>query len=316
GIDYRVFDGVRSNPRIDDAESAAAVAKDAGSEVIVAIGGGSPIDAAKAAAVVAAGGDRLRECEGEGHLPVVPLPVVAVPTTAGSGSEVTGWSIVTDGDRKLGIFDCRLCPVLALADPQLTTSLPAGPTAWGGMDVLTHAVEAYLSRVANHYSDALASSAVRLVFASLERAVREPRDIEARRNMLQASIMSALAFSASGLGSVHAAAEAAGGVYDLPHGQLNGLLLPAVIRRLAPQVRGRLESLTRVIARDEGSLSGRIENLARRCGLSTKLDVLTEEEDVERLVAMAGRDQGLGPRPLRPGELRDIFREVLGGGRG
>ncbi|MFP4200332.1 MAG: iron-containing alcohol dehydrogenase, partial [Clostridia bacterium] len=84
GIDYRVFDGVRSNPRIEDAESAAAVAKDTGSEVIVAVGGGSPIDAAKAAAVVAAGGDSLRECEGEGHLPVVPLPVVAVPTTAGS----------------------------------------------------------------------------------------------------------------------------------------------------------------------------------------------------------------------------------------
>ncbi len=314
-IEYRVFDGVRPNPRIEDAESAAAMAIDGNSEVMVAVGGGSPIDAAQAAAIVAGGGRDVRACEGEGRLPVAPLPVIAVPTTAGSGSEVTGWSIVTDVDRKLGIFGRRLFPVLAVADPVLTTSLPPGPTAWGGMDVLTHAVEAYLSRVANHYSDALASAAVELVFANLERAVSQPGDMEARSNMLQASIMSALAFSASGLGAVHAAAEAAGGAYDLPHGQLNGLLLPEVVRCLAPGVGERIEILSRFAGSDGVDLPGGIENLAERCGLPKKLDVLGGEGELRRLVAITQRDQGLGPKKLRSDELRRIFLKVLGGGQ-
>ncbi|MFO7941359.1 MAG: iron-containing alcohol dehydrogenase, partial [Bacillota bacterium] len=313
-IDYRVFDEVRPNPRIEDAESAAAMAIDGNSEVMVAVGGGSPIDAAKAAAIVAGGGRDLRACEGEGRLPVAPLPVIAVPTTAGSGSEVTGWSIVTDVDRKLGIFGRRLFPVLAVADPVLTTSLPPGPTAWGGMDVLTHAVEAYLSRVANHYSDALASTAVGLVFANLERAVNQPGDMEARSNMLQASIMSALAFSASGLGAVHSAAEAAGGAYDLPHGQLNGLLLPEAVRCLAPGVGERIEILSRFAGSDGVDLPRRIESLAERCGLPKELDVLGGEGELRRLVAITQRDQGLGPRKLRSDELRRLFSKVLGGG--
>jgi len=200
-------------------------------DCLVAIGGGSPIDCAKAIAVLATHGGAVRDYEGKDKISGNVLPLIAIPTTAGTGSEVTFSSVITDtGDRfKFTLKHPGIAPRVALVDPQMTLTMPPGLTAATGMDALTHAIEGYTAKVSEPLADAAALYAIELIAKYLKVAVKEGRSMEARAGMLLGSVLAGIAFSHSDVGSVHCIAEALGGKYDTAHGVCNAVVLPAVM---------------------------------------------------------------------------------------
>ncbi|HEV2527422.1 MAG TPA: iron-containing alcohol dehydrogenase [Thermomicrobiales bacterium] len=232
GASITIFDGVSPNPRDNECQAAAALARDEGITVIVAIGGGSPIDAAKCAAALATNGGTARDWAVPRRLAHDPLPLIAIPTTAGTGSEVTRGAVITDEEHrtKLTVKDDRMAPRLALVDPELTHSVPPHVSAATGIDVLTHAIEAYTGRRSNAISDGLALQAMRLVGAHLVDAVHDGSNAAAREGMMMASLLAGMAFGNADVAAVHCLAEALGGRYDTPHGVANAVMLPVVMR--------------------------------------------------------------------------------------
>ena len=231
GIDHTTFDGIEANPKDYNVQQGAQIAADFGAECLVAVGGGSPIDCAKAIAVVTTHGGSVRDYEGHGKITGETIPLIAVPTTAGSGSEVTFSAVITDSREKykFSIKATKNAPRVALADPEMTMTMPPNLTAATGMDALTHAIEAFTSKPATPFSDANAVYAVELITRHLKTAVFDGRNLEARAGMLLGSILAAIAFSHSDVASVHCIAEALGGKYDTPHGVCNAVVLPAVM---------------------------------------------------------------------------------------
>ena len=232
GVTVDVHDDVSPNPRDHECRAAADLVRSTGAAAIVAIGGGSPIDAAKCAAVLATNGGTARDWAVPRRLAHDPLPLIAIPTTAGTGSEVTRGAVITDEEHrtKLTVKDPRMAARLALVDPELTSSVPPGVTAATGMDVLTHAVEAYTCRRANPVTDALALHAIRLVATHLANAFERGDDADAREGMMMASLIAGMAFGNADVAAVHCLAEALGGRYDTPHGVANAVMLPPVMR--------------------------------------------------------------------------------------
>lgn len=230
GIAVDVWDAISANPRDYECNNAAeqAIAFDA--DLVLAIGGGSPMDAAKAVAALITNGERVQAWEAPRALNEAPLPLIAIPTTAGTGSEVTFYAVITDTERKfkMSLLDTRLAPRIALVDPDLTHSLPPSVTAATGMDALTHAIEAYTGRLANPVSDALALQAIDLIARHLVRAVGHGADSDARDAMMTASLIAGMAFGNADVAAVHCLAEAIGGLYDTPHGVANSVFLPFV----------------------------------------------------------------------------------------
>ena len=231
GLTVALFHGVSGNPRDHECLAAAEAGRALGADMVVAVGGGSPMDTAKTAAALLANGGTPQDWEAPARLDRPPLPVVAVPTTSGTGSEVTFYAVVTDTARhyKMSLFDPRLAPAVALVDPGLTMTLPAAVTASTGMDALTHAVEAATCRLANPVSDALAKEAIGLVARHLPTAVRDGANREARAGTMMGSLLAGMAFGNTDVGSVHCLAEAIGGRYDTPHGVANAVFLPLVL---------------------------------------------------------------------------------------
>ncbi len=236
GFDSEWFDRVSPNPKDVECEAGAEVARGLAPDVVVAVGGGSVIDAAKAIALLSTHPGRVRDYEGRGKVTRDVIPIVAVPTTAGTGSEVTRSAVITDTERKVKftVKDVRLAPALAVVDPATTYNLPADITASTGMDAFVHALEAYTCRAANPMSDALAAAAMELISSSLRTAVRDGRNKRARYNMMVGSLLAGIAFSHSDVAAVHCLAEALGGLYDTPHGVANSMFLPVVTASNAP----------------------------------------------------------------------------------
>lgn len=230
-INYDVFTRVEANPKDYNVEEGAQKAAFLKPECLVAIGGGSPIDCAKAISVLAPGGGHIREYEGQGKITVDVLPLIAIPTTAGSGSEVTFSAVITDTREhyKFSIKDPKIAPQVAIVDPEMTVSMPPALTAATGMDALTHAIEAYTAKASEPLADALALYAVETIFSHLKTAVSDGRNMEARSGMLLGSVLAAMAFSHSDVAAVHCIAEALGGKYDLAHGVCNAVVLPAIM---------------------------------------------------------------------------------------
>ncbi|MGM0688479.1 MAG: iron-containing alcohol dehydrogenase [Bacillota bacterium] len=229
GFECHLFDRVKPNPRDVDCEAGGEEAASFGAEFIVAVGGGSVLDSAKAIALLHRHGGPLQAYEGKGKVIRPIIPIVAVPTTAGTGSEVTRSAVITDTKRnfKMTVNDILLAPKLAVVDPETTYSLPADLSASTGMDALVHAVEAYTCREANPFSDMLALAAIENIYPSLEAAVRE-NNRQARDSMMFGSLLAGLAFSHADVGAVHCMAETVGGFYDIPHGVANSMFLPVV----------------------------------------------------------------------------------------
>jgi alcohol dehydrogenase len=230
GLEARTFADISANPRDAECCEAAAAASDFGAEAIVGLGGGSALDTAKAAAALVTNGGRVKDWEDPRQLASDPLPLIAVPTTAGTGSEVTWVAVITDQEHhyKMTLLDTRIAPDVAILDPDLTLSLPPGITAATGMDALVHAIEAYTCKASNPISDALALKAVRLVAGALPVVVKDGGDVDARSDMLLASLLAGLAFGNADVGAVHCLGESLGGLFDTPHGVACAVFLPYV----------------------------------------------------------------------------------------
>ncbi len=232
GISYTIFDDVDPNPKDHNVAAGAELVRNFGGQAIISLGGGSPIDCAKSIGVlVSHGGTEIKDYEGKTAVNKPILPLITIPTTSGTGSEVTFSSVINDTNRnfKMTIKSPLMAAKVALIDPELTLTMPPAVTAATGVDALTHAIEAYTANISEPISDALALYAIELISKNLKTAVFEGNKLEARAGMLMGSLLAGLAFSHSDVASVHCIAEALGGMYDTPHGVCNSILLPYVM---------------------------------------------------------------------------------------
>lgn len=328
GISCSVYDGTCPNPTTDNVEQARALYLREGCQALIAVGGGSSIDCAKAVGARLAR-PRKSLAQMAGILRVRrPLPLlIAVPTTAGTGSETTLAAVITDARtrHKYPINDFPLIPRYAVLDPELTRSLPPAMTASTGMDTLTHAVEAYIGRSTTKGTRADAVQAVRLVFSNLETAYRDGGNMEARRNMLQAAYLGGRAFTRSYVGYVHAVAHSLGGAYDIPHGLANAVLLPGVLEAYGPAVHRKLHALAAAVglcgpdtpcAEGAARFIAAIRGMDQRMGIPQTLPGL-RREDIPKLARYADREANpLYPVPVLwdAGELERFYHMVMEGG--
>jgi alcohol dehydrogenase class IV len=282
GRPVTVFDKVEADPSRATLEAAVEAGRSAGAASIVGFGGGSPMDVAKLAAYLLGSGDDLDSVWGVDIATGQRLPLVLVPTTAGTGSEATPISVITcEGGVKLAVNSRPLTADWAVLDPQLTVGLPRGVTAATGIDAIVHAVEAYTSaRLKNPLSDALAREALRLLTTNLLTACDNPRDIAAREAMLLGAHLAGLAFSNAPVAGVHALAYPLGGLHHLPHGVTNALMLRHVLQHNAEAARDHYAELARIVVPEceaEGSqarvalLIDRLDQLVRDSGIAPRL---------------------------------------------
>lgn len=315
GIGSAVFDGVKPNPSVANVNAGLAALQAAAADCIVSLGGGSPHDCAKGIALVATNGGKIEDYEGLDKSAKPQLPLIAINTTAGTASEMTRFTIITDETRhvKMAIVDKHVTPRLSVNDPALMTAMPAALTAATGMDALTHAIEAYVSTAANPITDACAVKAIALIAAFLPTAVTEPANTEAREQMAYAQFLAGMAFNNASLGYVHAMAHQLGGFYDLPHGVCNALLLPHVQAFNQRTARVRLSDVGVVLAANNPELDGldviaAIQRLAAIVGIPKSLRELgVKEADFPILADNAMKDVCGFTNPAQPSK-----EEVIG----
>ncbi|HEY2315917.1 MAG TPA: iron-containing alcohol dehydrogenase [Streptosporangiaceae bacterium] len=321
-----VFSGVHSNPTTSDVAAGAAAAAgllDA-QPVVVAVGGGSPIDAAKGIALAAVNPQRGRDLDYRSDFAIPALPLVAVPTTAGTGAETNAFGVVTDEDsrRKFYVGHATTMPTAAILDPELTLGLPPGATAATGMDALTHAIESYLSVRANPWSAGIALQVVRMVREFLPRAYVDGADLEARGQMLLAAHMAGVAMATTGLGACHAIGHALGGRFNVAHGVALTLVLPQVLSFNLPVSLERLADLAFALGAGETSADANgnasaaisaVAALAESVGMTHRLaDLGITSHDFAQIAADAIDDEVLANAPVKPsvGEIMGILAAV------
>jgi alcohol dehydrogenase class IV len=248
-LSVEVFDGVEPNPTDLNVEAGAEKLKELGDAVVVPIGGGSSMDCGKAIALLASNPGTVEEMQGSQPTPAA-APVIAVPTTAGTGSETNSACVITNTrlGRKTYVMHPSITPAFSVLDPDLTVGLPTYPTATCGFDVLTHAVEAFVSVGENAYSDAIAVEAIRKVAGNLRKVVTDGQDIEARSQMLLGSAMAAQAFNVTGLGSAHGTGHAVSARLNAAHGQTLATMLPHVMEYNMPVREEKYAEVARILA--------------------------------------------------------------------
>lgn len=281
GLSSVVYDAVTPDPTVANVEEGLTMFKQHACDVIVALGGGSPIDAAKAIAIRATNEGPLHRYAGYHQIPNAGVPLIAVPTTAGTGSEATQVAVITDTERqvKMMMFDNALLPDIAIVDFQLSMSMPPPLTAYVGIDTLTHGLEAYVSKRQNPFSDPFALSCIRLVGQHLVRAYEWPDDGEARQGMATAACHGGLAFSNSSVCLVHGMSRPLGAVYHLAHGLSNAILLPSVVRF---SMAGSIDRYA-TAARAMGVASSETDSFAAAESLAGALAELNKRLQVPRL---------------------------------
>jgi alcohol dehydrogenase class IV len=325
GAEYVVFDAITPDAPIPLIEQGIDFYWEHGCDAIVAFGGGSSMDASKAiAAAVSNPGKTLRELAGYFKGLQTPVKIYAVPTTAGTGSEVTVAAVISDPktQTKLVIVDTRLVPKMAALDPCLMTGLPPHITAATGIDALTHAIEAFVGHWANPYTDDMALSAVGLIFDNLRVAYSDGKNLEAREKMALAATYAGFAFTRANVGYVHAIAHQFGGKYHTPHGLANAIMLPLVLKYSLPAITDRL-ALLAVRARlgEKGEADDvlaqkfldAVDQLNLDLGIPTFLAAL-KESDIPQLAEAACREAHTGypvPRYMTQAICEGIIRQVL-----
>lgn len=321
GISYSVFTDIEPNPVDVAMESGAAQFKAAPCDVIIGIGGGSAMDTAKAIAMLATNPGRIREYDGNDIVPQDAWPLVLVPTTAGTGSEVTYNLSVTNADthEKMAVRSVRNCAKLAVLDPELLVKLPASVAAAAGIDALVHAIESYVSNRATPPTRMIALEAIRLIGQSLERFVANRADSAAASNMLYAASLAGMCISHTGTGAAHAVARALGGRYNVVHGVACGILLEPVMRFNLETVLERYAEVGAALGAPAGGsvreraaeAVERVHEIRVNVGLPERLPIVVEPADLPALAQWAAGSSGPNPRKTSVDDAKDLIAAVV-----
>ncbi len=324
GLSVLVVSDIEPNPRVATVDRLAETARGEGVDLVIGLGGGSALDAGKAASMLAANGGSIADYEGRDRFPRKPLPFLAVPTTCGTGSEVTWVAVITHPERlwKMSVKGEGMFPDWAFVDADLVATLPPRFVAWTGMDALTHALEATTGRAANPASDALALRAIALLFRYLRRAYEDVQgDAEARAGVMEAATLAGMAFGNADVAAVHCLSETLGARWDLPHGLLNAVLLPPVLRSHLPALRDRLAPLDARLpggtaSADPAERAERvllsIEALAAAVGIPPFAELGIPEKEYPWIAKRAAENGSnpSNPRPMGPPEYLTILQSL------
>ncbi|WP_445725663.1 iron-containing alcohol dehydrogenase [Flavobacterium sp.] len=325
GIESVTLDEVKPNPTVKNVKAGLSLLKENNCDFILTLGGGSPQDCGKAIGILATNPGNIEDFEGIHKSKNKSLPIVAINTTAGTASEVTINYVITDVKRrvKMVMVDKNCLVSIAVNDPELMLGKPADLTAATGMDALTHAIEAYVTKGAFGWSDALALEAIKLISSSLEKAVKNGSDIEARSKMAWGQFIAGQSFSNAGLGFVHSMAHQLGGMYDLPHGVANAVLLPHVEKFNIPSCANKLKKVARAMGvavldmSDQEGANAAIEaikKLSLAVGIPSGLKELgVKEEDFEVMAKNAIADvcTGGNPRDVTVEDAIEIYKLAM-----
>ena len=324
-LPYVIFKDVHSNPRDYEVMAGASVYLDNGCNVLVAVGGGSPIDCAKGIGIVATNNCQITDVEGVDRVVRSIPPLICIPTTAGSSADVSQFTIIADSMRKtkMAIVSKTLVPDVALIDPATLTTMSSYLTACTGMDALCHAIEAFVSKASSPLTDLHALKAVELLSQYLALAVHDPENLEYRSYTMLGSLSAGMAFSNAILGAVHAMAPSLGGMFDLPHGECNAILLKHVMAYNFPACRESYEKIGEAMGLSLRDLSApqreklilsTIDSLREQLGITKTLsDVGVTEADIPVLAKNTLGDPCLSTNPCVPTlkEIEEIFRHAL-----
>lgn len=317
GIRACAFLDVLPNPTVEMVDAAVKAYKESGATSIVALGGGSPMDVAKAVGILARYGGKITDYEGAHLVPGAIEPIIAIPTTAGTGSEVTAFSVITDTARnyKLTVFSYELLPKYALLDPEMIMSVPPSIAAACGIDALIHAMEAYISLGATPFSDAMAEKAMELIGGNIRRYVANRKDREAAGAMLSGSMFAGIAFAWARLGNVHAMSHPVSAFFNVPHGVANAILLPVVAEYNALADRGRYETIYHYIRETKGPagefcpqmLVDEIRKLNKSLGIpETLAEAGVTEDKIPQMAEDAMKSGNIAVNP-RQTTLKDVI---------
>lgn len=327
GIAYEIFSDLKPNPTVKNVQAGVEAFRRSGADAIVAVGGGSAMDTAKAVGIIAANPAFGDVVSLEGAAPTVTrsVPVFALPTTAGTAAEVTINYVITDEEntKKMVCVDPKDIPAVAVIDAELMAAMPKGLTAATGMDALTHAIEGYVTKGAWTLTDMFELKAVELIARWLPAAVENGADTEAREGMAVAQYIAGMGFSNVGLGLVHGMAHPLGAFYDIPHGVANALLLPYVMQYNMESSPAKFGDVARAMGVDTAGMDTRqaaqaavdaVRALAVRVGIPQRLSSLgVREEDLPRLAASVLADVCTpgNPRDTNAGEILALYREAF-----
>ena len=324
GVESVVFDNVQPNPTDISVAEGVELFKKENCDTLISLGGGSPHDCCKAIGVVATNGGKINDYEGVDKSSKDMVPMIAINTTAGTAAEMTRFCIITDTERhvKMCIVDWRTTPLIAINDPAMMVGMPQSLTAATGMDALTHAIEAYVSTAANDLTDCAALKAIEMIAEYLPKAYANGADIVARDKMAYAQYLAGVAFNNASLGYVHSMAHQLGGVYDLPHGVCNALLLPYVERFNIPARAERFADIAVALGENIEGCSVReaadkaidaIRALSKQLNIPANLKELgVKEEDFGMMADNAKLDacQLTNPRTATREEVIELYRQA------
>ena len=317
GIEYKLYSDIKPNPTIENVQSGVEVYKEYGADGIVAIGGGSSMDTAKAIGIIVNNPEfaDVRSLEGVAPTKCKSVPIIAVPTTAGTAAEVTINYVITDSEknRKMVCVDVHDIPVVAVVDPDMMSTMPKGLTAATGMDALTHAIEGYITKGAWELSDMFHLKAIEVISRSLRDAVNNTK--EGREGMALGQYIAGMGFSNVGLGIVHSMAHPLGALYDTPHGVANAIILPTVMEYNAPATGDKYKYIAKAMGVDgveEMSVEeyrkaaiDAVKQLSKDVGIPADLKEIVKPEDIPFLAQSAFDDA------CRPGNPRDTSVEEI-----
>lgn len=324
-VDCHIFPGAEPNPTDVNVDNGVRAYNDHQCDFIISLGGGSSHDCAKGIGLVTAGGGHIRDYEGIDKSTVAMTPLIAINTTAGTASEMTRFCIITNTEThvKMAIVDWRCTPLIAIDDPKLMIAKPAGLTAATGMDALTHAVEAYVSTAANPITDACAEKAISMISEWLSPAVANGENIEARDAMSYAQYLAGMAFNNASLGYVHAMAHQLGGLYNLPHGVCNAILLPHVCEFNLIACPDRYAKIAELMGVNTHGLTTNqaafaaieaIRTLSKSIGIPSGLkELAVQEADLAIMAENAQKDACMltNPRKANHAQVVEIFKAAM-----
>jgi len=325
GIPYSIYSDIEPDPDIEGVMRGRDEALAAGCDCVVGLGGGSALDTAKAIGLMLGNEGHIRDYVGINIVPKKGAPVIAIPTTAGTGSEITIWSVLSDKEAevKLSVGSPYNCPDVAIGDPELTTSLPAHITAATGMDALTHALESYVNKATQPISEALSIQSMKMIARSLRTAVVQGDNLEARYDMLLASLIAAMAFNPTRLGLSHALAIPLGAHFHIPHGTVNAILLPEVMQYNLIGNLGKFKEIAQIFDMPTDGLSTReaaeksvmaIRQLKQDVGITQTLsDFGLTEGDLDLIAkeAMVSGNVPVNPRMPTLEDLKQLCRDAM-----